>query len=132
MTQDTEDDGVVGGINVTPLVDITLVLLIIFMVTAHFVHEGGVPVHLPKAAETETVSPEALRITLDEQGALFLEKNKITATALKPRLAAITTGNPALRVIVAADKNTRHGELVALLDLLREAKITKIAIASEK
>ncbi|AFM12801.1 ExbD/TolR family protein [Turneriella parva] len=132
MTTDTEEDGVVTGINVTPLVDITLVLLIIFMVTAHFVTDTGVKVNLPKAAAAEVNPTPALTLNVGKNGELSLMGQKVDANGLKANMAREAKLNPGVRVVVAADEALIYKDVIKILDLIKQAGVTRVALSSEK
>lgn len=125
------DQDVVTGINVTPLVDIMLVLLIVFMVTAHFVQDSGVKVNLPKAVTTEVATP-SLMVTADENGSLHIMGNAVDLNGLKANLAREASINPGVRVTLAADQDLPYREIVKILDLIKQAGVTRVALAGEK
>ncbi|MCG3205848.1 MAG: Biopolymer transport protein ExbD [Elusimicrobia bacterium] len=132
MTQDTDQDGVVTGINVTPLVDIMLVLLIIFMVTAHFVADSGLKINLPKAATAEGSATPSLTVSLNQAGDIFLLENQVDANGLKANLEREAKLNPGVRVTLAADQALPYREIVRILDLIKQSGVTRVALASEK
>src|SRR4051794_20001033 len=104
MTEGDENE-MVTGINVTPLVDITLVLLIVFMVTATFITQSGMKVNLPRSAATEAEATASLTVTLDQSGGITLMKDKVDEAGLKEGLGREALLNPGIRVTVAADKS---------------------------
>ncbi|MEI7892323.1 MAG: biopolymer transporter ExbD [Myxococcales bacterium] len=124
-SQDT-DDGIVG-INVTPLVDITLVLLIIFMVTAKVIVSRSVPLDLPKAASgTEVQTIFSLVLAVD--GKTQVNSNVVASDdAILPLAIEERKKNPELRAIIKADSAVTHGRVIRVLDLLKQAGIQKIA-----
>lgn len=132
MHLEAEEDGVVTGINVTPLVDITLVLLIIFMVTAHFVTDTGVRVNLPKAAAAEVNPTPALTLNVAKNGDLSLMGQKVDAKGLEANMAREARLNPGVRVVVAADEALIYKDVVKILDLIKQAGVTRVALSSEK
>lgn len=132
MRAEAEDGELVEGINVTPMVDITLVLLIIFMVTASFVSSGALKVALPQASTTEAASTSSLTVTLDAHGTLFLMKSSIAEGALAAALKREATRNPGVHVTLAADRTIPYGRVVRVLDLIKAAGIAKVALASER
>lgn len=132
MNIESEEDGVVTGINVTPLVDITLVLLIIFMVTAHFVNDLGVKVQLPKAAAAETTPTPALTVTLAKNGDIHLMAQKVDVNGLKANMAREAQLNPGVRVVVAADEALVYKNVIKILDVIKGAGVTRVALSSEK
>jgi len=129
---DAEDGELVEGINVTPMVDITLVLLIIFMVTASFVSSGALKVALPQASTTEATATASLTVTLDARGTLYLMKAATTERELAFSLKREATRNPGVHVTLAADRTVPYGKVVRILDLVKSAGIAKVALASER
>ncbi len=126
------DDGVVTGINVTPLVDIMLVLLIVFMVTAHFVQDSGLKINLPKATTTEAAVTASLTVTMDKNGQLRLLDNAVDLNGLKANLQRESSINPGVRVSLAADQDLPYRDIVLVLDTIKQAGVTRVALASEK
>ncbi|MBS0617888.1 MAG: biopolymer transporter ExbD [Spirochaetes bacterium] len=132
MTVDSEDSGVVTGINVTPLVDITLVLLIIFMVTAHFVNDAALKIQLPKAAAAETVQDTPLTLSVAKDGKMQIAGQELDRAALVARLARAVAANPGVRVVVAADESLVYRDIVVLLDAVKAAGVARVALSAEK
>ena len=126
------DDGMVTGINVTPLVDIMLVLLIVFMVTAHFVSESGIKVNLPKAATTEAPASASLMVSADSAGTLRLMGQTVDLNGLKANLARESKRDPGVRVTLAADGGLPYRQVVGMLDAIKQAGVTRVALASER
>ncbi len=129
---DSELDGTVTGINVTPLVDIMLVLLIIFMVTAHFVSDSGIKINLPKAAAGEASVTASLTVTLDAGGKLRLLDNEIDVNGLKANLNRESKLNPGVRVTLAADGSLPYRQIVSVLDAIKQSGVTRVALAAER
>jgi biopolymer transport protein ExbD len=131
MAQSHAQDELVSGINVTPLVDVTLVLLIIFMVTAKLIAQRGVPTDLPKAAtagEVQTV----FAVSIDQDGKRFIEGQSADSDSELRRLAAQALAmHPDLRTVIEASGAARHAAVLHVMDELREAGITKIAFAAD-
>jgi biopolymer transport protein TolR len=122
----------ITGINVTPLVDITLVLLIVFMVTAKLVMSQAMPLDLPKAASAGAVST-VLTVSVADDGALTANGTPLVdARALRGVVLAELEKAPDLRAVIAASKRTPHGNVMAVLDGLRDAGLVKVAFAAEK
>lgn len=120
------DDGIVG-INVTPLVDITLVLLIIFMVTARIIVSQSVPLDLPKAATGQDVQV-VFAVELHSNGDTVVDQNRIANDdGLLPLARDAHARNNDLRTIIKADATVQHGRVIHVLDLLKQAGVTKIA-----
>jgi biopolymer transport protein ExbD len=122
----------ITGINVTPLVDITLVLLIVFMVTAKLVMSQAMPLDLPKAASAGAVST-VLTVSVAEDGQLIANGTPLAdASALRGLVRAELEKAPDLRAVIAASKRTPHGDVMAVLDGLRDAGLVKVAFAAQK
>lgn len=132
MNVENEQEGVVTGINVTPLVDIMLVLLIVFMVTAHFVQDSGIKINLPKAATSEAATTASLVVTLDSKGVIRLVDNEVDLNGLRANLERESKINPGLRVTLAADQDLSYRKIVQVLDLIKQSGVTRVALASEK
>ena len=125
-----DDDGLVSGINVTPLVDITLVLLIIFMVTAKLIDSRAIPMNLPEAAQGHVVQT-LFGIELYESGKSSIDGKPIPSDeAILDRAAEARAKDAQLRVVLRAEKLVPHGRVVHVLDLLSQAKIEKIAFGT--
>lgn len=122
-----DDDGLVSGINVTPLVDICLVLLIIMMVTARIIANLGMPMDLPKAARG--VDQQVyFSIDLTKDGAVFVDNKKVELSAEVLKLAREAHDkNPEIRATIRADSNLPHGKVMEIIDLLKQAGINKVA-----
>ncbi len=127
-----DDEGrMITDINVTPLVDIVLVLLIIFMVTTSYIVNPSIKVDLPKAATGSEQVKSTLALTLDAKGALFLNGEASQEAAVERHIRAELPGNPELQAVIAADKSVSHGQVVHLIDLIRKAGVRKFAINVE-
>jgi biopolymer transport protein ExbD len=124
-----DDDGLIAGINVTPLVDVTLVLLIIFMVTAKIIVSQGMPMDLPKAASGESLQT-IFSVELSADGKTRVDSEAIANDeAIGPLAKTAHTRNKDLRAVIRADKKVEHGRVIHVLDLLKRAGIAKIAFA---
>ncbi len=122
-----DQDDIISGINVTPLVDVVLVLLIILMVTATAIVSKTIPMELPKASTGEETS-RSLAISVDAQGALFLDAEPTDEEALRTTIRGAVEAGQDLRAVIAADGRLEHAKVVAIIDLLRQEKVTKFAI----
>ncbi|HSD34722.1 MAG TPA: protein TolR [Alphaproteobacteria bacterium] len=118
-------------INVTPMVDVMLVLLIIFMVAAPLL-TVGVPVDLPKtSAATINDQDEPLVISIDKEGKLYLQDTEIALESLVPRLNAITNNKPDTRVYVRGDRAIDYGRIMEVMGTVSAAGFTKVALIAE-
>lgn len=122
------DEGIIEDINVTPLVDIVLVLLIIFMVTATYIVSRSIPVDLPKASTGEEVT-SSVAITITKDGSIFFEGEFVdNLEELKNRIHKIVEIAGDVRVIISADKDIPHGRFVSVVNVIREAGASHFAI----
>jgi biopolymer transport protein ExbD len=124
-------NGIIGGINVTPLVDITLVLLIIFMVTAKLViaPSTALPLTLPKAATGEALQV-VFAISLTSDGKAFIDGKPVPGDeAIKTRAADELAQHPDLRAVIQADGEVPHKRVIHVMDLLSQAHVSQIAFA---
>lgn len=121
----------VADINVTPMVDVMLVLLVVFMVTAPLL-TVGVPVDLPKTeASVMNEKDEPLTITVDATGTLYLQETVLELPVLVPRLLAITGSNPDARIYVRGDKGIAYGRVMEVMGAISSAGFKKVALLSE-
>lgn len=125
-----DEDGI-NGINVTPLVDVTLVLLIIFMVTAKLIAGHGVPLDLPKAATAGTTQT-MLTLSIDAQGKVLANGQPVDDGALREQTRKALSKNPELRTVIAASAAASHGSVMHVVDTVRDAGAVKIAFAADK
>jgi biopolymer transport protein TolR len=118
-------------INVTPFVDVMLVLLIIFMVTAPLL-TVGVPVDLPKTkAATMSGSEEPLVVTIDKNGTVFIQQKAVEMVQLVPRLHAVTGANPSTKIFVRGDKAIQYGMVMSVMGEISAAGFTKVSLLAE-
>ena len=121
-------DDAITGINVTPLVDITLVLLIIFMVTTTYIVNPSIKVDLPKAVTGTEQVRTTLALTLTKDGQLYLNGDRSDETKVAQQIAAELPRNPDLQAIIAADQVVPHGAVVHIIDFVKRAGVRKFAI----
>ena len=120
-----------GEINVTPFVDVMLVLLIVFMITAPLL-TVGVPVELPKSTAPEiTGDDEPLAVSINAAGVIFLQDTEIALDELGPRLVAVTERNPDVRIFVRGDKAIDYGTVMAVMGALADSGFTNLALITE-
>ena len=119
-------------INVTPMVDVMLVLLIVFMVTAPLL-TVGVQIDLPKTkAKILPGQDEPLSITIDAQGQVFLQDTEIDIEGLVPRLRAITANNPDVRIFVRGDASVDYGRVMEVMGTVNAAGYKKVALVTQQ
>src|SRR5580704_12944854 len=119
-------------INVTPLVDVMLVLLVVFMVTARLL-TVGVPVDLPQTQASPINEPkEPLVISINSEGKVFLQETTVDIDQLVPRLQAITNNNPTTSIYVRGDRAVNYGRVLEVMGLVSGAGFSKVALVSEQ
>ncbi|MFO7541592.1 MAG: protein TolR [Thiobacillus sp.] len=123
----------VAQINVVPMIDVMLVLLVIFMVTAPFISPGQV--ELPSVGKTSQTPSQPLEVTIKESGVYLLrdrasggEERQVTKSALVDEIAAFHRLSPDQPVVIAADKNVRYEEVMNTMTVLQRAQITRIGL----
>jgi biopolymer transport protein TolR len=128
----SDDDDIISGINVTPLVDIVLVLLIIFMVTATYIVRASIEVELPRAAHGGESVGTLLAVVLTKDGEVYLDGMLRDEAQLVARTREAVANDANARVIISADRAASHGAVVRVIDLVKDAGVTKFAIQIEK
>ena len=128
MAGSTRRRGIVAEINVTPLVDIMLVLLIIFMLTAHLIARQAIAVDLPRASSSSAAPPTTLTITLTRDGALYLNAATVTPAALQAAVRAAVAADPKAQAVIVGDQAVAHGRVVWVIDAIKSAGMTSFAI----
>lgn len=127
-----DDDGLISGINVTPLVDIVLVLLIIFMVTAKLITDQlAMKVNLPKASTGESQGGALFSVTLPKDGKIYLNGKETDEKGLLDFATAEKQAGRSPKVVVSGDTSISYGRVVRVLDLIRGAGISDYAITVE-
>jgi biopolymer transport protein ExbD len=124
------DSGIISGINVTPMVDVMLVLLVIFVVTAKIIVTPAVPLDLPRAAHGEEVQV-VLSIVLPVRGAMLINGAAVSDDgAFDAKARAALAGSPDLRAVIQADGDVPHRRVVHVLDQLEGVGITRVAFGA--
>ena len=121
-----------SDINVTPMVDVMLVLLVVFMITAPLL-TVGVQVDLPETrAKVIPGEDEPLAITVDAEGRIFLQETEVALDALAPRLQAITGNNPELRIFLRGDQAIHYGRVMDVMGTVNAAGFRKVALITRR
>jgi biopolymer transport protein ExbD len=126
------DDEAIAEINVVPLVDIILVVLIIFMVTAPLIMKPSISVNLPKASSGESSQTTQLTIILSGDGKLYLNDKEIDIPGVLAAAQAEVIKNPEIQAIISADKDVPHGKVVTVMDTVKQGGVKRFAISIEK
>jgi len=123
-----QDEEIISGINITPMVDIILVLLIIFMVTAAVINDDSIKVELPEAATGEETKSSTLGLTIDTEGQWYLNGSATSEEALRAFIRSEKAQDAELQAVVSADRAVAHGEVVKLIDVVKQEGVVKFAI----
>ena len=122
---------VISHINVTPFVDVMLVLLIVFMITAPLL-TVGVSVDLPKTKASQLNSKgDPIIISIKKDGELYIQEREIDTLQLLPRLKAISSGNKNLRIYVRGDKNVPYGLVLGTIAKIKSSGFNKVALVAK-
>jgi biopolymer transport protein TolR len=127
-----EGDDLISGINVTPLVDITLVLLIIFMVTATYIVREAIEVDLPRAAHAGEATGTTLAVVLTRDGAIYVDGVRRSEAELAERTREAVAKDREARAVISADRAALHGAVVRVIDVVKGAGVSRFAINIEK
>jgi biopolymer transport protein TolR len=122
---------IISQINVTPFVDVMLVLLIVFMITAPLL-TVGVSVDLPKTRASQLNSKgDPIVVSIKQNGELFIQEREIDSVQLLPRLRAISSGNKNLRIYVRGDKNVPYGIVLETISKIKSSGFKKVALVAK-
>lgn len=125
--QATDADDLISGINITPLVDVVLVLLVVLMVTSSYLASQGIPVDLPKGATGES-TPSILSVSVTRTGELFLDGKQTSDREFRTRVRSAYVTNHEVRAVIAADGGAAHRSVVHVIDLLRQERVSRFAL----
>ena len=128
--QDSDEE--ITGINVTPLVDVVLVLLIIFMVTANFIVRETMEVDLPRAANAGETVQGLVAVVMDKQGRLYLDGEEVSEAELRAKVAASVKKDAETRAILSADQALPYGDVMHLIDVVKGEGVSRFALNIEK
>lgn len=127
-----DEDETISGINVTPLVDVILVLLIIFMITAPAIYQSAIQIQLPKTKTGETTNKSPLNFIITKKGELLLDQENLDWNSLSQKLKNWGPSIVDQTALISADEGTLHGTVIKLMDTLREAGLTRFALNVDK
>jgi biopolymer transport protein ExbD len=120
--------GPIVGINVTPMVDVVLVLLVIMMVSATYIAQQALKVELPKTASSDEAASSPTAVTITREGAFFFDGAPVDERALVSHLQSAVHANAELSLVITADERASHGSVVHVIDLAKVEGINKFAI----
>ena len=118
-------------VNMTPMLDVVFIMLIFFIVTASFVKEAGVEVNRQHAATAEPKESANLFITITENGQIWMDKRVIDVRAVRANIERLHAENPQGAVVIQADKNSKNGLLVQVLDAAKAAGVQNVSLAAD-
>lgn len=124
--------GGIVGINVTPMVDVVLVLLVIMMVSATYIVAQSLKVELPKSASSDEAVTMTYAVTVDKAGKLYFNQQPVTEDELKGKLREAKAQNADCNLVITADAAALHGNVVHVIDLAKQEGISKFAINVER
>ncbi len=124
--------GGIVGINVTPMVDVVLVLLVIMMVSAVYIVSQSLKVELPKTASSDGAANTPLSVTITKAGAYLFNQKPIEETALRTEFEKAKAKNKDASLVVTADRESLHGDVMHVIDLAKIEGITKFAISVDR
>ncbi len=126
------EDGIISDINVTPLVDVVLVLLIIFMVTATYIVRRAIQVDLPRASAAGESVATTVVVVLTREGILYLDGERRSEVDLEQRLRQVVARDREARALVSADQGLQLGSVVHVIDLVKRAGVAQFALDVRK
>lgn len=127
-----DDDDVIAAINIIPFVDIVLVLLVIFMVTSSAIVRSALRVDLPQAASASESVPVTANVVFTKTGELYLDGDVVSMQVLGTELASRVAETPTLQVVISADKTIAYGDVVGIIDLVKQNGVKTFALNIEK
>jgi biopolymer transport protein ExbD len=128
----SEDIAPISAINVTPFVDVVLVLLVIFMVTAPALMKDSLGLRLPKATSADQKSASSLGIAVTRQGQILINGQMAAEETVSSQVKEALRANPSAHALISADADARHADVVRAIDLVRSAGMEHFAIQIEK
>jgi len=129
---EADDLSSIAEINITPFVDVVLVLLVIFMVTAPMLVREQMSVNLPKASSGEKSASESISLIIDKTGAVRLMNKAIETSQIEAAIKSMIEKNPNSQAVISADQDTKHGDVIQIMDLVKRAGVTRFAIQIEQ
>jgi biopolymer transport protein ExbD len=126
-----ESEGI-NDINITPFVDVVLVLLVIFMVTAPMMVKETMNIQLPKGKSTERTQAKTFAVAVSKSGQILINGELVDMTLLYDRAIQAKTESSGVQVLISADKESKHGDVIKVLDQIKLAGITNFAFQVEK
>jgi biopolymer transport protein ExbD len=124
--QDDDDE-----VNLTPMLDVVFIMLIFFIVTASFVKEAGIDVSRPSASTAERKERGNIMVAITENDQIWIDRRQVDPRALRANIERLHAENPQGSLVIVADKNSKNGLLVQVMDAARAAHVPNVALAAE-
>jgi biopolymer transport protein ExbD len=128
----TDQESSAANVNLTPLIDVVFILLIFFLVTASFTKESGIDVNRPTAQTAVRQEQGNLIIAINKSGEIWIDNQLVDLRTIRAHIERLHAQNPEGTVIILADKESRTGTAVDVLDQVRLAGVSNVAIAAER
>lgn len=119
-------------INITPMLDVVFIMLIFFIVTTSFVKETGVDISRPSNSNAKQVKKGNILVAIKDDGAIWINKQEVDLRAVRSRVEKMHAENPEASAVIIADRGSRTGDLVQVMDQIKSAGVQSISIAAEK
>ena len=129
---DDDNGGPISSINVTPFVDISLVLLIIFMVTAPMIMKDVIGIRLPRAASGDGRKVTTLSVAITRNGNVLLNGKPAAQAEISVEVRRALSQNPDTQAVISADRDARHGDVIRVIDWIKTAGLSRFAIQIER
>lgn len=130
--QDDDDEGVIAQINMIPFIDISLVLLIVFLVTSSMIVKQSIDVELPQAASASEGAPSTVGITITQNGVIYWNGEVSTIDAIAKAMRQEADQDPKVRAIISADRNVDYGVVIDVIDTVKKNGASAFALNVEK
>jgi len=127
-----DDDDVISNINITPMVDIILVLLVIFMVTANFLQRESVNINLPKVAASDPNVAQSIQIAMTKDGKILMEGVETDEERISSTLSRENKYRPNMRVTLSADERLAYGKIAHVMGIIRKSGVSRIALTVKR
>jgi len=123
--------GLIAGINITPLTDVVLVLLVIFMIATPLLIRSEIKVNLPRTAAADAAAQKSIVVTIDSAGNVYVDGARTALAQLSPTLTAALGKRPNAPVIIMGDRDVRYDLVVRVLEIARTSGVNKLSLAVE-
>jgi biopolymer transport protein ExbD len=128
----SDDNDEIGYINITPMVDVLLVLLVIFMVTANFLKQESVNINLPRVNAADPNVMKSIQVAITKNGKILMEDTELSEDALVNKLSGESKYRPNMRVTLSADERLSYGTIARVMGLIRQSGVTRIALSVKR